>query len=465
MNHPGNPFRWTQAAIVGLAAIASARSVQASCTFPTEYGQLAANCGEGYCYVVSPGSHTSQTLAGTFWSFGSGSPAIGAGNDSGSLPVGAWLHDDGNTLYISGDWQASPGIDGCIAGAIAPGKPAEIMVALISDENGLGDGFFAVASTRRVPGAFPEFDFTFVAAGGTAHDIQLIEIPRARVVSSSRDGANVMLEFGAPTLDQVSPGLYGDGSAGAVELAKGYRIYARSSSPQSNRTSDGWTAVTGILPLGQNVVIAWPSNTEVWYGTTLAFDGGFETAHVGRSVHPMSLPRCEVPPWDDDGDGYAFWPDPTCAPSADVIDCDDGNPNVHPGALEICNGIDDNCDAVVDDVALPDAVGSLLLGKTPGATRLDWSALPVATGYDVVRGDLAALIQSGGSFTAATRTCVADDATETHVDDPDDPAAEHGFWYLLRAGNCAGAGSYDSVDASQVAPRDAGIAASGAACP
>jgi hypothetical protein len=42
---------------------------------------------------------------------------------------------------------------------------------------------------------------------------------------------------------------------------------------------------------------------------------------------------------DMDGDGY-LWCD----------ECDDSNPNVHPGAKEICgNGIDDDCNGFVDD--------------------------------------------------------------------------------------------------------------------
>ncbi len=31
-------------------------------------------------------------------------------------------------------------------------------------------------------------------------------------------------------------------------------------------------------------------------------------------------------------------------------DCDDGSASVHPGAIELCNGIDDNCDGVTDEV-------------------------------------------------------------------------------------------------------------------
>ncbi|MCW5897817.1 MAG: putative metal-binding motif-containing protein [Flavobacteriales bacterium] len=49
------------------------------------------------------------------------------------------------------------------------------------------------------------------------------------------------------------------------------------------------------------------------------------------------LPECP----DADGDGWT-----TCAG-----DCDDNNPNVYPGAFEICNGIDDNCDGQIDEGA------------------------------------------------------------------------------------------------------------------
>jgi len=41
---------------------------------------------------------------------------------------------------------------------------------------------------------------------------------------------------------------------------------------------------------------------------------------------------------DSDHDSYVF-----------SVDCNDHNPAIHPGALEVCNGLDDNCDGAVDE--------------------------------------------------------------------------------------------------------------------
>jgi len=49
---------------------------------------------------------------------------------------------------------------------------------------------------------------------------------------------------------------------------------------------------------------------------------------------------------DADGDGFS-----------QPEDCDDGHAGVHPGAPEVCDGVDEDCDGEIDEGLLPDADG------------------------------------------------------------------------------------------------------------
>ena len=60
-----------------------------------------------------------------------------------------------------------------------------------------------------------------------------------------------------------------------------------------------------------------------------------------------------LPALDADGDGH--YAPGSCTAPAD--DCDDGDPTVHPGAPEICDGQDNDCDAQVDEGLSVDADG------------------------------------------------------------------------------------------------------------
>ena len=53
-----------------------------------------------------------------------------------------------------------------------------------------------------------------------------------------------------------------------------------------------------------------------------------------------NLEMCSLELADLDGDGYFD-------PAHGGDDCDDTDPTVHPGASELCDGVDTNCDGVI----------------------------------------------------------------------------------------------------------------------
>lgn len=158
---------------------------------------------------------------------------------------------------------------------------------------------------------------------------------------------------------------------------------------------------------------------------------------------------------DSDGDGYSV-----CAG-----DCNDASAAIHPGALEACNSIDDDCNGAIDDAVRPGDVPVVGADEDHGDTVLSWAPVPGATGYDVVRGNLAALATSAGDFSRSTDACLANFATANTIRDQAIPAEDEGFWYLVRPSNCGGAGSFDGGGSRQAASRDPGIAAAPSSCP
>jgi hypothetical protein len=180
--------------------------------------------------------------------------------------------------------------------------------------------------------------------------------------------------------------------------------------------------------------------------------GSIDEEHLLSVLQDGLFNVCGVP--DADGDGYS-----SCAG-----DCNDGNAGVHPGTLEICNGIDDDCNGGVDDAVMATPIVGLVLTQDDGDTRLAWPVTSGATGYDVVQGDLGAL-RFSGSFSNSTDTCLADNAPESTLLDLSIPADDQGFWYLVRPVNCGGSGSFDGAGSDQAGPRDPGINAAPQSCP
>jgi hypothetical protein len=51
---------------------------------------------------------------------------------------------------------------------------------------------------------------------------------------------------------------------------------------------------------------------------------------------------------DLDGDGYGFPGSPSC-PGGLIADCNDTDIAIHPGGIEVCNGLDDDCSSATDE--------------------------------------------------------------------------------------------------------------------
>lgn len=78
---------------------------------------------------------------------------------------------------------------------------------------------------------------------------------------------------------------------------------------------------------------------------------------IGSSCGSDTTPACETQTWylDADGDGYGTddYTIEACETKNGYIaqngDCDDTDPAVNPGATEVTgNGIDDDCDGVIE---------------------------------------------------------------------------------------------------------------------
>jgi hypothetical protein len=236
--------------------------------------------------------------------------------------------------------------------------------------------------------------------------------------------------------------------------------------------TDEWAATS----TGTNVPDARRHHTAVWTGpeSRMIVWGGFTTTY--SNTGGLYCAVCSGVTWYRDGDEDQFG-DPNTSQSScnpvpgyilDSSDCDDLDASVYPGAAQICDGVNNDC----DDPSWPGLAGTnefdndsdtfstcggdcddgdgtiwMIPGEVqqltidPDRQSLSWlaPALPGGTMplYDTIRADTPTTFESAGF-------CVASDAPATSASDLTDPGASTAFFYLIRAENGCGVGTVGS---------------------
>ena len=173
-----------------------------------------------------------------------------------------------------------------------------------------------------------------------------------------------------------------------------------------------------------------------WTGCIPA-DGGDKSPVTGTdSTHPTN----DV---DEDGDGYA----------ADD-DCDDNDSAVNPGVVEVCDGVDNDCDGDADSDAT-DAAVWYLDGDADGYGSEETLACDKPTGASSEGGDCN---DADATISpAATETCNGvDDNCDGSVDEGQSPAT----WYT----DADGDGYGDATASVEACSAPSGSVADGADC-
>jgi len=157
---------------------------------------------------------------------------------------------------------------------------------------------------------------------------------------------------------------------------------------------------------------------------------------------------------DADGDGYGDPDDGVelCDPGsgrvANSTDCDDAAASTHPGAEELCNGVDDDCDGLEDEDTSTFYVDDDGDGFGGEAVEL----CELRSGHSAVAGDCDDT--SGAVHPAATERCngLDDDCDATVDEDPSDAITVYtdgdgdGFGAEPTSTGCAAGAGWSAVD-------------------
>lgn len=178
----------------------------------------------------------------------------------------------------------------------------------------------------------------------------------------------------------------------------------------------------GIAPGPWDVRVTGP------WGKDVLVPGSFEIINClqvrcelpdGTLVEPEEQDEVAVPPpvlcgdltfadADGDGRGAAGTGAMLCGPGRAALagDCDDADRDTAPGAAERCNGVDDDCDGVVDEGVCPVMNPNWVRRLDTGGPGRDWrSVAAFGGGAWIAGGDELSLRTGAGGFAPANTGC------------------------------------------------------------
>ena len=120
--------------------------------------------------------------------------------------------------------------------------------------------------------------------------------------------------------------------------------------------SDTWALSSLTNGTGSNVPAARQFHSAIWTGLAdhrMIIWGGAPNTGTGGLYCAVCAPRLWYQDADGDGYGNSAVTQSSCFQPAGYVakngDCNDTAASIHPGATEVCNGIDENCDTVIDN--------------------------------------------------------------------------------------------------------------------
>ncbi|WP_141589572.1 MopE-related protein [Myxococcus sp. AB056] len=138
-----------------------------------------------------------------------------------------------------------------------------------------------------------------------------------------------------------------------------------------------------------------------------------DTSGIASTCQPTTIPNNWYLDGDGDGFGVGTAVSSCASPGAGYVeaggDCNDGNPFTYPGAPELCDGLDNNCDGNVEGPDVCPDRGASWVARTVGVADQEWRAIFTEFPGDVTvsgnQGGTAILTPSSSTFQTNATNC------------------------------------------------------------